>query len=351
MNKIRLLDAFAGIGGFHLGVKQACEELGIDFECVGAIEFDKHARQTYVDNFPNVEMFDKWKGDITKIPLDQIPDHDILTGGFPCQPFSMAGKAYKNNMTVVDSDGRSTLFQNLIDILKIKQPKFFIFENVKGILNLKNSDGELIIDVIKHSIDDAGYNATIKTVSAHEVGIPQKRERVFFIGALKPEIVDDFQLKTSDKVLKDFLEDSVSTSYYLKNIPSWQTCGVIRDQEKRIDMMWESFNIRKNKNLHQKSYTNTVLAAEINNDTPSGRSRQTNRAYHYIGLSPTLTTVDKRIVYDGDFRYLTEREYARLQGFPDCFKLHNKKAYFQFGNAVCAKVVKTISYNLFTGVK
>jgi DNA (cytosine-5)-methyltransferase 1 len=351
MKKVRLLDAFAGIGGFHLGVKQACDELGIDFECVGAIEFDKHARETYEANFPNVEMFNQWNGDITKIPLDKIPPHDILTGGFPCQPFSMAGKAYKNNMTVVDSDGRSTLFQNLINILKAKQPKYFIFENVKGILNLKNNDGELVVDVIKRSINDAGYNVIVKIISAHEVGIPQKRERVFFIGVLKPKTIVDFSFLTKDVVLNNFLDNNIDPSYYLHNIAVWQTCGVIRNTEKRIDMMYQSFDQRKRKGLHKRDYNNTVLAAEINGDTPSGRSRQTNRAYHNCGLSPTLTTVDKRIVYDGQFRYLTEREYARLQGFPSDFKLHSKKAYFQFGNAVCVDVVKNICCNLLKEIK
>ncbi len=83
--KIRLLDAFAGIGGFHLGIRQTCEKLGLDFECVGAIEKDKACREVYKENFHNVKLFE----DITKIDIEKLPDHNILTGGFPCQPFSI----------------------------------------------------------------------------------------------------------------------------------------------------------------------------------------------------------------------------------------------------------------------
>lgn len=345
LQKIRLLDAFAGIGGFHLGVQQACEELGIDFECVGAIEFDKNARQTYKDNFPNVEMFDKYGGDITKIPVGEIPDHDILTGGFPCQPFSMAGKAYKNNKTVVETDERHNLFTYLIKILEEKKPPMFIFENVAGILNLVDGSGSLVIDIICKKISQAGYKVCIQQISPHQIGVPQKRERIFFIGTLKDNksLYVNIKQPQTKTILKDILETQVDPKYLLKNINIWNQHGQIR-KIPRIDMLKESLQLRKSK--HKVNSENTVLAAEINGDTPSGRSRQTNRAYHHNGLSPTLTTVDKRIVYDtnGEFRYLTEIEYARLQGFPDNFKISksSNSAYHQFGNAVCVKVVKFI---------
>ena len=347
--KVRLLDAFAGIGGFHLGVQQACQDLNIDFECVGAIEWDKKCQETYKINFPNVQIWD----DITKIDLTTLPNHNLLTGGFPCQPFSMAGKAYKNNMIVIENDIRRNLFLYLIDILKIKQPKYFIFENVKGILNLFDPiSNENIVNIILQMINDIGYNTIIKTISPHEIGIPQKRQRVFFIGTLKPNIIKDFTIKyKNQKVLKDILLDNVPSTYNLINRKIWNENGQIRNMS-RIDMMYESFCNRKHK--HKYNPENTVLAAEINGDTPSGRSRQTNRAYHYNGLSPTLTTVDIKIIYDlnNTFRYLTEKEYARLQGFIENFKIHlnSNIAYRQFGNAVCVDIVQYIIkeiYNVF----
>lgn len=130
--KIRLLDAFAGIGGFHLGVKQACDELKIGFECIGAIEIDKNARKTYNDNFPDVPLYE----DITKINIGDLPDFDILTGGFPCQPFSVARKNNedKSGLNATNGDDRAYLYQYLCKILTIKQPSMFIFENVPGLL-------------------------------------------------------------------------------------------------------------------------------------------------------------------------------------------------------------------------
>jgi len=184
-------------------------------------------------------------------------------------------------------------------------------------------------------------------ISAHETGIPQKRERVFLIGVRKPHQIN-FSFKhslcgiTSTKVLKHIIDINVPESYYLKNKDIWQKDGCKR-KEKRIDMIWQSFNERKNNGKHQYNPNNTVLAAEINGDTPSGRSRQTNRVYHYDGLAPTLTTVDIRSVFDGkDLRSLTEREYATLQGFPKSYKINKKYAYKQFGNAVCVNIVKHI---------
>jgi DNA (cytosine-5)-methyltransferase 1 len=152
MKKITLMDAFAGIGGFHYGVENACEQLGLEFECVAAIEFDASAREVYYRNFPSTPIYN----DITKLDVAKLPDHNLLTAGFPCQPFSLAGLAHTQNNNVV-TDVRGELYRYLIEILLVKKPDRFIFENVENILRSKNSDGRLVVDLIREDIEAAGY--------------------------------------------------------------------------------------------------------------------------------------------------------------------------------------------------
>lgn len=183
----KIIDLFAGIGGFH----QAFENLGA--KTVFASEWDKFARKTYQANFEKTspELFENgnFAGDITKVdPLD-IPDFDILTGGFPCQPFSNAGKK------AGFEDTRGTLFFNIAEILKEKKPKAFFIENVRGLLT---HDSGKTFEVIKNTIDQLGYSFHYKVIKASDFNVPQHRPRLFMVGFRKD--IDDSSFSFPDPV-------------------------------------------------------------------------------------------------------------------------------------------------------
>ena len=170
--KIRFIDLFAGIGGFHL----AFHNLGA--ECVFASEWDKHARETYKHNFkkksPELFMNGNFEGDITEVDKRKIPDFDILTAGFPCQPFSQVG--FKKGF----EDTRGTLFFDIAEIIKIKQPKAYFLENVRHIY--KHDEGRTFCRIKKVLTEDLGYSFQEFMVKASDHGLPQHRPRLFMIG-------------------------------------------------------------------------------------------------------------------------------------------------------------------------
>jgi DNA (cytosine-5)-methyltransferase 1 len=168
----KFIDLFAGIGGFHL----AFAELGA--ECVFASEWDSNARKTYIENFSpeSPELFENgnFAGDITKVDKHLIPDFDILTAGFPCQPFSQAGK--RNGF----EDTRGTLFFEIAEIIRVKQPAAFFLENVRHLLN---HDGGATMGTIRRVIEEElGYSLQVFSVKASEHGLPQLRPRLYMIG-------------------------------------------------------------------------------------------------------------------------------------------------------------------------
>jgi len=194
----KIIDLFAGIGGFH----QAFENLGS--KVVFASEWDSHARKTYETNFSKTspELFESgnFAGDITQVIPQQIPDFDVLTGGFPCQPFSNAGKR------AGFEDTRGTLFFNIAEILKEKQPKAFFIENVRGLLS---HDGGKTFETIQNTVKELGYSFHYKVVKASDFNVPQHRPRLFMVG-FRSDIDDaDFTFPeavpltlTIEKVLK-----------------------------------------------------------------------------------------------------------------------------------------------------
>jgi len=186
MSEFSFIDLFAGIGGFHL----AMHNLG--GECVFASEWDSDCRKTYTKNFSKIskklfnengEPNDNYVGDITKIDPSIIPDHDILCGGFPCQPFSQVG--FKKGF----EDTRGTLFFNIANIIKVKRPKAIFLENVRGLLNHDNGK---TIEVIQNTIRELGYTLNYKIVKASDFNCPQHRPRLFMIG-FRNDIFDSFQ--------------------------------------------------------------------------------------------------------------------------------------------------------------
>lgn len=161
---------FSGIGGFELGIQQAAQELGIQTECVGYSEIDKHAIATYKEHF-NHDNY----GDATTINPHALPEFDLLVGGFPCQAFSIGGKR------LGFEDTRGTLFFDIARVLKANYPEHFILENVKGLIS--HDKGNTFRTILR-TLDELGYNVQWKVLNSKDYGVPQHRERVYIVGHL-----------------------------------------------------------------------------------------------------------------------------------------------------------------------
>lgn len=308
---VKIVDLFAGIGGIRLGFERAFEPVAID--CVFTSEWDKFAKETYLANFPQ----EKVHGDITKIDVNDIPDHDILLAGFPCQPFSQAG--LKRGF----SDTRGTLFFDIERILCHKRPQAFLLENVK---QLRGHDKGRTLHIIIQKLQEIGYkNIQYQVLKAREFGLPQNRERIYIIGFLDPEVHFTFPKPPHIETrVGDILESVVDERYTIS------------------DRLWAGHQRRKIQNKqngkgfgyglfdHNSPYTNTISAR-----------------YYKDGSEILIAQKDKNP------RKITPREAARLQGFPDHFKIpvSDTQAYRQFGNSVPVKVIEEIAKNMLVHVK
>jgi DNA (cytosine-5)-methyltransferase 1 len=202
--KFKFIDLFAGLGGFHL----ALEELG--HKCVFASELQPELQRLYAENFPDTPVF----GDITKIPVNEIPQHDILCGGFPCQPFSQAGK--RLGFTEV----RGSLFGNIMEILEYHKPKYVILENVQ---NLKNHDDGNTWKVINETLSKL-YDVKESILSPHQFGTPQHRFRIYIVGILKSEFkskpLEDFKFPEPNRYecdIRSIIDKSATDFMHLRN--------------------------------------------------------------------------------------------------------------------------------------
>lgn len=279
------IDLFAGIGGFHEAAKD------YNGTCVFASEIDKFSRLTYETNHHITPH-----GDITKIDATEIPNHDILFAGFPCQPFSAAGKG------LGFEDTRGTLFFEIIRIAREKKPNILILENVKRLLT---HDKGNTFKVIQKSIEELGYHFSWKLLNSRNFGLPQNRERVYIV-ASKEVFEFDESPANSRSVIGDILELVVSESFTLS------------------DRRWDTL---------QKKITYPVKLR-------SSRGVSTTITARYCaGSSNTLLTQENK-----NPRYFTPRECARLQGFPDEFVIPVSKsqAYKQFGNAISVPVAEWV---------
>lgn len=308
--KVKIIDLFAGIGGIRLGFEHAAKG---NVQCVFTSEWNKYSVQTYTANFKDKMIH----GDITQIDQDIIPAHDILLAGFPCQPFSQAG--LKKGF----ADTRGTLFFDIERILRAKKPQAFLLENVK---QLKGHDQGKTLSTILEHLKNIGYeNIQHQVLKAKDFGLPQNRERIYIIGFLDNSIQFEFPKPTNEPIrVGDILEDNVDSKYTIS------------------DKLWEGHQRRKiiNKekgkgfgfNLFNKdsAYTNTLSAR-----------------YYKDGSEILIAQENKNP------RKLTPREAARLQGFPDTFKIpvSDNQAYQQFGNSVPVKVVEKVAEQMLKHIK
>lgn len=313
------IDLFAGIGGIRLGFDQA---FGNDIKTVFISEWDEKAVETYKANFnDSVDVV----GDITKVDEKDIPKHDILLAGFPCQAFSLAG--HKKGF----EDARGTLFFDVARIIKRHKPKVVFCENVK---NLVNHDRDRTFQVIKNILEDLGYAVFYKVLNSKNFGVPQNRERIYIV-AFRKDIAPEkfiFPQKTDDtKVIKDIVEeDEVSSKYYLSTA---YLTSLKRHKERHASKgNGFGYEIRE---------FNSVAGAIV----CGGMGRERNLIIDERLTDFTPVTHIKGEVNKEYIRKMTPREWARLQGFPNDFKLvvADTHLYKQFGNSVTVPVIRAIA--------
>lgn len=291
----RIIDLFAGIGGLRLGFE------AFGGRCLFTSEWDPECQKTYEANFG-----EKPAGDITKIPAREIPDHDILLAGFPCQAFSIIG-----DMRGFE-DIRGTLFYEIERILREKRPPAFLLENVKMLVG---HDKGRTFRVILNHLKNLNYSVNWKVLNALHFGVPQKRERVFIVGFLKDY---DFRFPAagvdSKKTLTDILEKKVPRKYYASD--RIQKARWSQHAPKTMPSIWH-----QNKAGHISSY-------------PYSCALRAGASYNYL-------------LVNGE-RRLTPREHLRLMGFPDSYKIvvSDYQVRKQAGNAVVVPVVKAVAQNI-----
>ena len=298
--EFKFIDLFAGIGGIRL----AFEKQG--GECVFSSEWDKFSQITYKENFGEIPS-----GDITAIHERDIPNHDILLAGFPCQPFSHAG--LKRGF----DDIRGTLFFDIARILKEKRPKMVLLENVKG---FASHDKGNTFRVVCEVLESLGYEVNSQVLNARDFGVPQNRERIYIVGIdRKRTLKTPFVFPKPPKLkveLGDILEKRVDSKYTIS------------------DKLWKGHQRRLKEH----------------------RARGNGFGYSlFNSKSPYTSTISARYYKDGSEilieqsgknpRKVTPREAARLQGFPDNFiiPVSDAQAYRQFGNSVAVPVVRAIA--------
>jgi DNA (cytosine-5)-methyltransferase 1 len=201
-NKLKVFETFTGYGGAHYGLKRT----NVDFEVVGISEIDEHAIKLYNKNFPNIKNF----GDISKINIDELPDFDLFTGGFPCQPFSTAG------LGLGELDMRGTLFHDIIRIISGKKPEYILLENVKGFLSRKHKP---TLHKILQEFENLGYKVYVELLNTKDYGIPQNRERVWIFATLNERFDFTYKIAPQRKKLlkyriKDFIDEKVDSDLY-----------------------------------------------------------------------------------------------------------------------------------------
>lgn len=325
------IDLFAGIGGFRLALQS------LDGKCVFSSEIDKYCKRVYEANFGEVPFGDitKFTGDkITDEQLnDIIPDHDVLTGGFPCQAFSIAGKRGGFE------DTRGTLFFDVARILKVKQPKAFILENVKGLVNHKS--GKTLSTILNTLRDDLNYYVpTPSVLNAKDFGVPQNRERIIIVGFRKDTGVKTFEYPdsqinksvfTTGKTFGDIKEEEdVSVRYYLSD----RYLNTLKEHKQRHANKGNGFGYEM---IEDDESANAIVVG--------GMGRERNLVWdHRISSYKPVTNIKGEVNREG-IRRMTPREWARLQGFPDKFRIEvvsDTQNYKQFGNSVAVPVIQAV---------
>lgn len=303
----RFIDLFAGIGGFRL----AFESVG--GKCVFSSEWDKFAQKTYEANFGEIPH-----GDITKISTSDIPDHDILLAGFPCQPFSIAGVSKHNALGQshgFEHETQGTLFFDVARIIRDKQPKAFVLENVKNLVS--HNKGQTFKVIKKTLEEELGYYIHYKIIDAAKL-VPQHRERIYIVGTKDPIYFSFPEIESLNPKISSILENDILDKYTL------------------TDNLWTYLQNYAKKHREKGNGFGYGLV-DIN-----GVSRTLSARYYKDGSEILIPQEGKNP------RRLTPRECARLMGFPDSYKIvcSDTRAYRQFGNSVVVPVIQYVAQAL-----
>lgn len=326
---MKYLSLFSGIGGFEIGLNNSSK----DFDCIGYAEIDKYARNIYQRHFDHNDL-----GDVTKINTSDLPNFDLLVGGFPCQAFSVAGlgKGF--------DDTRGTLFFEIARILKAKKPKYFLLENVR---NLLSHDQGRTFSIIAQFLINLGYNIRWDVLNSKDFGVPQNRERIYIRGSLNSYPND---ISLTDGTRKDIKVN------YIKNGPQ----GYRLIESDGVNQTLAA----SGGNSGGRTFIKDAKIKKIGNHSLSGKGQGGN-VYDEEGLSPTLTCqhdypakvrikdtndFESHIYIDYTYRAITPVECERLQAFPDNWTkygaddqpISNTQRYKCLGNAVTTTVVKYI---------
>ncbi|MDE6697426.1 MAG: DNA cytosine methyltransferase [Muribaculaceae bacterium] len=389
MKPFKFIDLFCGIGGFH----QAMEALG--GKCVFASDIDADCRKTYEANYGIQPA-----GDITKIAAEDIPAHDVLCAGFPCQAFSKAGKRLG-----FEDETKGTLFFDICRILEYHKPKYALLENVR---NLASHDKGNTWRVIHDKLDELGYSLLPEPVifSPHYIGVPQHRERVYImcvrkdIGKIKPFVFDKNKIPACS--IEDILQDDSEIpnikdyripedlerlidlwNEFIQNIkvsklpgfPIWseRLCDLDSSEDLSQYPDWKQKFILKNNELFvenrefitdwlQRARQNPLFfGAKAKLEWQAGQTKDPNIWNQIFQLRPSgirvkvntyfpaLVAIVQTSIVGSRRRFLTPRECARLQSFPENFKpdVKQPQAYKQFGNAVNVSLVKFFAQHMF----
>ena len=273
---LKYVDLFCGLGGFRLAIDKVCKERNFISDCVFSCDFDNDSQTSYQANFG-----EKPFGDITKIFESDIPQHDILLAGFPCQAFSICGeqKGFE--------DTRGTLFFDIARILQAKRPNAFVLENVKQLVS--HNQGKTLERILE-TLGILGYQVFYKVLNAIDLGLPQKRERVFIVGFREPRNFVWHLNKMPMKTLKEVLETEVAGNYFASE----------KIKENRLRSVENKF-IKDDLTIWHENKGGNISPLPYSCALRSGAS------YNYL-------------LVNGE-RRLTEREMLRLQGFPEDYKI------------------------------
>lgn len=319
MKKFKAVDLFAGIGGIKLGLQLA------GFDVIYSNDNDPYCKLTFETNFPGSKFDNR---DISSVSMDEISDHDLLAGGFPCQPFSMAG--HKKGF----DDPRGSLFFTVAKIIKAKQPKAFLLENVKNLKSHNNGESlKCILDVLRNKL---GYYVPDPAVlNSKDFGLPQNRERIYIVG-FRDNIPFEFPTPlTNTQSVADILEKRQVEEFYFLSQKYYEG---LANHKARHQAKGSGFGFEI---LDPSGISHALVVGNM------GRERNLIQDSPRIGFYPENT--NKAIARNNlGVRKLTVRECARLQGFPEwfTFPVSRTQAYKQLGNTVSVPVIKEIAIKI-----
>lgn len=313
---IKFIDLFAGLGGFRIALENA------GATCVFSSEINRYALEVYKANF-NEDA----SGDITQIKEKDIPAHDVLCAGFPCQAFSALG------MKKGFSDTRGTLFFDVARIAKHHKPKVVFLENVPGLVSHDNGN---TFQTIEATLTDLGYKVYWKILEATMFSVPQKRRRIFIV-AVRNDIKKEFVFPAgslTDKTVKDVMESNVDANYFISEERYERIAKLKKGGISRFDKFI----------IGPDDFAHALLAVDYEANLVVDKTKPTGKFYNKQAKFKKAGVKNATIINQHKLRRLTPNECRRLQGFPEDFKMpvSNKQAYFLLGNAVPVPVVAAI---------